>query len=288
MGIARQIGRKGIVVLLVARNSYAGNEAVSLLAGEGIEVHFVHIDVVDCVSIQSARELVASRFGQLDIVVNNVGINESTDGPSTTARLDAVERVFRTTFLGALAVTQAMRPLLSKSQEARIVNVSSGLASLTLASDPVHAARTPKLIGYSASKAALKMLTVQLAFLLRDAAIKVNSAEAGYTSTDLNNHEGTQTTADGAAEPVRWHYYPQRVPPEPIQRVRVLFLGDRSETGRLTGKRHVCPNCGHIINLAELDLRAITTGIVSCPTCDWSGQIEIQVVDQVPRKKQQH
>ncbi|AXC12279.1 hypothetical protein ACPOL_2977 [Acidisarcina polymorpha] len=48
---------------------------------------------------------------------------------------------------------------------------------------------------------------------------------------------------------------------------------------------HVCPNCGLIINLAELDLRAITTGIVSCPNCDWSGQIEIQIIDQVPRKK---
>ena len=48
---------------------------------------------------------------------------------------------------------------------------------------------------------------------------------------------------------------------------------------------HVCANCGHVINLAELDLRAITIGIVSCPSCNWSGQIEIQVVDQVPRKK---
>jgi hypothetical protein len=48
---------------------------------------------------------------------------------------------------------------------------------------------------------------------------------------------------------------------------------------------HVCPNCGHVINLAELDLRAITTGIAICPSCDWSGQIEIQVIDQVPRKK---
>jgi transcription elongation factor Elf1 len=48
---------------------------------------------------------------------------------------------------------------------------------------------------------------------------------------------------------------------------------------------HVCTRCGHVINLAELDLRAITTGIVTCPSCDWSGQIEIQVVEQVPRKK---
>jgi transcription elongation factor Elf1 len=48
---------------------------------------------------------------------------------------------------------------------------------------------------------------------------------------------------------------------------------------------HVCPNCGHIVNLAELDLRAITTGIISCQSCDWSGQIEIQIIDQAPRKK---
>jgi predicted RNA-binding Zn-ribbon protein involved in translation (DUF1610 family) len=47
---------------------------------------------------------------------------------------------------------------------------------------------------------------------------------------------------------------------------------------------HVCPNCGHVINLAELDLRAITTGIGNCPSCEWSGQIEIQIVDHVPRK----
>jgi transcription elongation factor Elf1 len=48
---------------------------------------------------------------------------------------------------------------------------------------------------------------------------------------------------------------------------------------------HVCPSCGHVANLAELDMQAITTGIVTCPDCGWSGQIEIQVVDQVPRKK---
>jgi len=55
--------------------------------------------------------------------------------------------------------------------------------------------------------------------------------------------------------------------------------------GQAWESAHVCPNCGHVINLAELDMQALTTGIVTCPNCDWSGQIEIQVVDQVPRKK---
>jgi len=61
--------------------------------------------------------------------------------------------------------------------------------------------------------------------------------------------------------------------------------GANSEDGQSWESVHVCPNCGHVINLAQLDLRAVTTGIVTCPSCDWSGQIEIQVVDQVPRKR---
>jgi predicted RNA-binding Zn-ribbon protein involved in translation (DUF1610 family) len=59
----------------------------------------------------------------------------------------------------------------------------------------------------------------------------------------------------------------------------------RNGEGQSWESVHVCPNCGHVINLAELDLRAITTGIVTCPSCDWSGPIEIQIIDQVPRKK---
>jgi predicted RNA-binding Zn-ribbon protein involved in translation (DUF1610 family) len=57
------------------------------------------------------------------------------------------------------------------------------------------------------------------------------------------------------------------------------------ENGRSWESVHVCPNCGSVIHLAELDLIAMTTGIVTCPSCDWSGQIEIQIIDQVPGKK---
>ena len=47
---------------------------------------------------------------------------------------------------------------------------------------------------------------------------------------------------------------------------------------------HICPKCGRVINLAEIDLRTITTGIVECPRCDWVGPIEIQIaeVDEPP------
>ena len=210
--IARQVGRSGAVVLLGARNKDAGGEAAATLAGEGIDARFLAIDVADYTSIEAAATAIASGFGHLDILVNNAGINDPADGPAPTARLDGVERVLRTNFLGALAVTQAMLPLLQKSQAGRIVNVSSGLGSLAQNGDPAFPGAGTKLIGYSASKAALNMLTVQLAFLLRDTAIKVNAADPGYTATDLNGHRGTQTIPEGAAEAIRLALLPDDGP----------------------------------------------------------------------------
>lgn len=201
--IARQIGRAGATVLLGARNRVAGEKAAAVLAGEGLSAGFIAIDVCDRASIVAAASAIAADFDRLDILVNNAGIVDPADGPPSAGDLDAVERVLATNFLGAVAVTQAMLPLLRKSPAARIVNVSSGLGSLAQNSDPAYPHAAIKFIGYSASKAALNMLTVQLAHELRDTAIKVNSADPGYTATDLNGHRGHQTIPEGAAEAIR-------------------------------------------------------------------------------------
>jgi NAD(P)-dependent dehydrogenase (short-subunit alcohol dehydrogenase family) len=210
--IARQIGRTGAIVLLGARNKRAGEKAAAVLAGEGLAAHCIGIDVTAPESVAGAAAAIRNDFGHLDILVNNAGIGDRADGAAPTARLDAVERILRTNFIGALAVIQAMLPLLRKAPSARIVNVSSGLGSLTHNGDLDHPAVATKLIGYSASKAALNMLTVQLAYLLRDTAIKVNSADPGYTATDLNGHSGPQTIPEGAAEPVRLALLPDEGP----------------------------------------------------------------------------
>jgi NAD(P)-dependent dehydrogenase (short-subunit alcohol dehydrogenase family) len=223
--IARQIGRTGVTVLVGARNKAMGEEAAAKLAAEAIGAHFVAINVADYASVEAAAGGITSGFGRLDILVNNAGINDPCDGPAPTAQLDAVARVLQTNFLGALAVTQAMLPLLRQSQSARIVNMSSGLGSLTLNGDPAYPSANVKLIGYSASKAALNMLTVQLAYLLRDTAIKVNAADPGYTATDLNGHRGTQTIPEGAAEPSGLHCSPTMAPSEPTPIARASFPG---------------------------------------------------------------
>ena len=210
--IARQIGRTGVTVLLGARNQATGEQAAARLAGEGLTVRYLAVDVADPASIAAAATSIARDFDHLDILVNNAGINDPADGPAATASLQAVERVMRTNFLGALAVTQAMLPLLLKAAAGRIVNVSSGLGSLTQNGDPDSPFANTKLIGYSASKAALNMLTVQLAYQLRSTAIKVNSADPGYTATDLNGRRGHQTIPEGAAEAIRLALLPEDGP----------------------------------------------------------------------------
>jgi NAD(P)-dependent dehydrogenase (short-subunit alcohol dehydrogenase family) len=208
--VARQLAAAGCITLLGARNGALGKEAAAKLTAQALDVRFVLIDVNELSTITAAAENISRNFGRLDILVNNAGINDPADGSALTAQLDAVERVWRTNFLGALAVTQAMLPLLSKSAAGRIVNVSSGLGSLARSASPNPS--STNLIGYSASKAALNMLTVQLARLLSDTPIKVNSAAPGYTATDLNGFRGLQTIPEGAIEPVRLALLPDDGP----------------------------------------------------------------------------
>lgn len=208
--VARQLAAAGCVVVLGARNPALGQEAAAKLTAEDHDVRCLAIDVTDVPMIAAAAKSIAADFGRLDILVNNAGINDPADGPATEAQLDAVERVLRTNFLGALAVTQAMLPLLRKSPAGRIVNVSSGLGSLARGAQPNPS--STNLIGYSASKAALNMLTVQLARLLGNTTIKVNSAAPGYTATAFNGFRGTQTIPEGAVEAVRLALLPDDGP----------------------------------------------------------------------------
>jgi NAD(P)-dependent dehydrogenase (short-subunit alcohol dehydrogenase family) len=117
-----------------------------------------------------------------------------------------------TNFFGTLSVTQAMLPLLLEAPTPRIVNVSSGLGSLTMNGDPTWSFGGAKYLGYNTSKAALNMLTTQLAYEFRDTPMKVNSANPGYTATDMNGNQGHQTLEEGAAEPVRLALLPSDGP----------------------------------------------------------------------------
>jgi NAD(P)-dependent dehydrogenase (short-subunit alcohol dehydrogenase family) len=201
--VVRQLAASGCRVLLGARNKTLGEQATATLKREGGEVRYLFIDLDDPATIATAAEDVETSFGHLDILVNNAGVAAPGDGFPSSVSLDAIERDFRVNFLGTVAVTQAMLPLLRRAPSANIVNVSSGLGSLTKSSDPAWTHVAAKFLGYAASKAALNMLTVQLAYELRETSIKVNSVDPGYTATDLNQHRGSQTIPEGAAEIIR-------------------------------------------------------------------------------------
>jgi NAD(P)-dependent dehydrogenase (short-subunit alcohol dehydrogenase family) len=163
-------------------------------------------------TIEAAARTIQSEFGQLDVLVNNAGIIDAADGSPGAADLQAVRRVFDTNFFGTLAVTQAMLPLVRTSAAGRIVNLSSGLGSLTLNADPNWEFAPFKLVGYNGSKAALNMMTVQLAYELRDTPVKVNAVDPGYTATDMNSRQGTQSVEEGAREAVRLALLPANGP----------------------------------------------------------------------------
>lgn len=210
--IARVLAQSGMCVLLGARNRSLGEAAAADLSSEGLDVRFIELDLERPLTLRAAAQSIEAEFQKLDVLVNNAGVSDPLDGPPSQAGMAAVKRLMQTNFFGTLELTQLMLPLIRKSSHANIVNVSSELGSLALNSDPDWRFAAVKLMGYNASKAAVNMLTIQLAYELRDQNIRVNSADPGFTATDLNGHMGTQTVEQGAAEAIRLALLPAQGP----------------------------------------------------------------------------
>ena len=196
---ARELASQGLTVLLGARDAQRGEEAAAKLQGEGLDVQFVQLDINDPATHQAARRWIEDNFGRLDVLVNNAAIALETTQKPSEVEMQTLRETFDVNFFGTIAVTQTLLPLIRKSEAGRIVNVSSGLGSLTQNSDPNWEFYPVKLLAYNASKTALNAFTVMLAAELKDTVIKVNSADPGFTATDLNGHRGYKTVEQGAA-----------------------------------------------------------------------------------------
>ena len=201
--VARQVAKAGWTVFAGARSEELGKAAAAKLQAEGLDVRFVLVDLDAYETSTSAAETIRREAGKLDLLINNAAIAGVDDGPPSKVKPEMLEAVMHTNYVGSVAVTQAMLPLLQQAKQAQIINVSSELGSVSLHNDPNWKYAPVKLLAYCASKAALNMFTVQLAYEFRDAKIAVNSVNPGYTATDLNNNSGTQTVEEGAAEIVR-------------------------------------------------------------------------------------
>lgn len=212
-GIGLQIAKKlaacGLTVLVGSRDLEKG-EAAARSIGTG--AHAIQIDVTDRASIAAAAERIRREFGRLDVLMNNAGISRAVPDHSFAeavatnllidAALDDVRSLYETNVFGVIAVTQAMLPLLREAPAGRIVLTGSSGASLTLNSDPANPHR--KMFGnYSASKTAAHAVMLAFALALEGTNIKVNAACPGFTSTALNDFNGTRSLEEGAREPVR-------------------------------------------------------------------------------------
>ena len=186
---ARRLKEHGHRVVIGARDPQRGQQAA-----EELGVEWVEIDVTSDESVATAAETVRERFGGLDVLVNNAGISgpfagvDEFDGPSVLAVLD-------TNTVGVVRTTHAFLPLLRESAAPVIVNVTSGLGSFTVRGDESRIEHSLPTLGYSASKAAVNMITSVYAQFLPE--LRVNTVDPGYTATDFNGHSGPQTVTEG-------------------------------------------------------------------------------------------
>lgn len=202
---ARQLLSQGYFVYLGSRTLDKGEVAAAKLRAEGLpHVEAIQIDVTSDASVGAARALIGSKAEVLDVLINNAGINGGMPQSSLDATIDQFKTVFDTNLFGVARVTQAFIDLLRKSETPRIVNVSSSGCSLTLHSDPTWQYYSHKAAVYPASKAALNMYTIDLAYRLKDTAFKVNAVCPGFVATDFNNHRGTGTVQEGGARIARY------------------------------------------------------------------------------------
>lgn len=203
--LARELAQRGFHVFIGARDRERGIHAAAALQAEGYRADALLIDLEHPETFITARDTIAHRMGTLDVLVNNAGVMlESTEwnvNTTTTISPDVLRRTFQINFFGAVELTQVLLPLLLRSPDGRIVNISTILASLELHATPGSNTYATKTFGYNSSKTALNAFTVHLAHALRNTSVKVISIHPGWVQTELGG-KGALITPEQAARPI--------------------------------------------------------------------------------------
>jgi len=197
---AKQLGEQGITVVVAARSLSSAEETATKLKAAGIDAYGIQLDVTRAEDRVAAEKYLADKFGKLDILINNAGVNASTGFKNVTSQVEDEEllRVFNTNLFAVVALTRELLPLVKKSPAGRIVNLSSILGSLTLHADPNSPIANFKSFAYDGSKTALNQYTVHLAHELKDTPIKVNAAHPGWVKTEMGTDAAPMEIPDGA------------------------------------------------------------------------------------------
>lgn len=199
---AKQLTDLGYYVFIGCREKQKGDEAIKQHNLEQVEA--VEIDITNAASIIAARAYIERKIDALDVLINNAAISGGFPQDASTIALDTVKIVFETNLFGTIAVTVAFMDLLKKSDAPRIINVTSGLASLTKHNDPEWKDYRLKTAAYGPSKTAINAYTVALAYELKNTSFRVNAVDPGYTKTSFNGFRGTDAIETAAKRIVKY------------------------------------------------------------------------------------
>jgi len=204
--VARQLGKKGYVVVIGARDARKGAQAVEKLIAEGINAHQLLIDISDPTSVPKAVEEYSKQFGRLDVLVNNAGVLfefGNSPIPPSQISLQIITDTYNTNVVGTMNVTLSFLPLLRKSALPRIVNVSSIVGSLAKSSDPTSLIYNFNFAAYASSKAAINAITVSFSKELSKEGFKINSVCPGPVNTEMGGPKAPRTPDQGAVQIVK-------------------------------------------------------------------------------------
>lgn len=190
---ARQMKDLGCKVIITARDL----DKVSELADK-IGVSARELDITNDQSINRLAKDLKTEFGKIDVLINNAGSFFDQGEEPLSSDIEFIKDALDTNLLGAWRMIKAFYNLLEKSDQPRIVNVSSGAGSFD---DPVFglAHHFSKVPVYGITKLALNGLTVKLATQFKDSKIKINSVDPGFTATYPGTENyGARPVSEGA------------------------------------------------------------------------------------------
>jgi NAD(P)-dependent dehydrogenase (short-subunit alcohol dehydrogenase family) len=197
--IAEGLAGLGAHVLVGGRDLDAASRTAGELVDAGLTAEALRLDITDDASVSSAAAQIRDRHGRLDVLVNNAAIKlEHHPSPPSALPLAALSETLSTNVVGTVRVVQAMLPLLLASDRPRIVNLSSGLGSLTYNTTAGSRYQERPLLSYSTSKAALNMVTVVLANELAGTALRINAVDPGPVNTPMTRGQARRRPDDGA------------------------------------------------------------------------------------------
>lgn len=187
--ITQGLLQKGYQVIITSRSLDKAKQAAKKLNSND-KIIPIELDVADDNSIDKALESLQQKVNKLDALINNAGIYPDEGVNILTIDRELLDKTLNTNTFGAIRMVQKFLPLLKKSEDARIVNVSSGYGEIDGLSADVPS--------YCLSKLALNGATIMLSQALRSQKIAVNAICPGWVKTDMGGDSAPRTPEQGA------------------------------------------------------------------------------------------